>query len=111
MGSLLVVLGGAMAGCSVEELRDTVEGAPEVELGTSDEGSPMVVLGGGRAGASVGVVGATVSLVVDITVLGGSVEVGFGNSVELELGGSVEVGGAAVLVGDGGLQGKSRCCL
>ena len=77
-----------------------------VELGAADEGSSVVVLGGGIAGASVGVVGAIVLLVVGVTMLGGSMEVGLGTSVELELGGSVDVGGAAMLIGGGGLQGK-----
>ena len=65
----------------------------------------MVVLGPSVEGAMVGVVGATVLLVVGVTVLEGSVEAGLGDSEELELGGSVEVGGASVAVGSG-LQGK-----
>ena len=103
VGSLIVVLGRAVAGCSVGELGDAVEGSAVVELGASGEGSPVVVLGGGIAGASVGV---SVLLVVGVTMLGGSMEVGLGTSVELELGGSVDVRDAVVLIGGGGLQGK-----
>ena len=103
VGSLLVMLGRAVAGCSVEELGDAVESTPDVELGASDEGSSVVLLGPGVEGASVVAVGATVLLVVGVTMLGSSVEAG--NSVEVELGNSVEVGGAVVAIGIG-LQGK-----
>ena len=104
MGSLPVVLSGAVAGCSVEELGDAVDSTPGLELGASDVASNVAVLGAGIAGASVGVVGAVVLLMVGVIVLGGSVEVGLGNCVELSC--SVEVEGAAVLIGGGGLQGK-----
>ena len=71
----------------------------------------MAVLGGGMAGASVSIVGAIELLVVGVSVLGGSVGFELNDAVELELGGSIEVGGAAVLVGGGGLQGKGWWCL
>ena len=92
-----MVLGGEVAGCSVEELGTAVESMPEVELGASDKGTPVVVLGASVEGAIVVVAGAAV--------LDGSAEGGLGDSVKVELGSSVEVGGAVVATGSG-LQGK-----